>query len=106
VHQYLPPVGPMTSRMSLASRGDWLSLSLENVSSLNYGILPVINAGNFFAELRVYLGDDFTLIYGVGGVRFFNPFNIFGDKIDPFFYRFQGIFDHYTEFMRPVLEEG
>jgi hypothetical protein len=95
VHQELLPVGPMTSEFSLSNQGEKMALSIVNVTNLNYGIFPVIGSGAFFSEIRVYFGSDFTLFYAVGGINFFNPFNIFGDKINPFFYRFEGIFDYY-----------
>jgi hypothetical protein len=95
VHQELLPVGPMTSEFSLRNHGERMDLSIVNVTNLNYGMFPVIGEGAFFSEIRVYFGRDFTLFYAVGGINFFNPFNIFGDRINPFFYRFEGIFDYY-----------
>jgi len=105
LRQELLPVGPMNSKILITQEKGLIQLSLENTTNLNYGILPVIGRGAFFAEIRIYLGEDFTLFYGLGGINFFNPLNIFGDKIDPFFYRFQGIFDHYTGFMETKILE-
>lgn len=106
VWQYLLPFDDMHFRYTYRLSPGMLRISVENVSPLQYKFLNIINEGSFVTELALIFGDDYLLFYGVGGVRVFNPFNILGDKIDPFYYRIDGIFDWYNQnYLQPWLRE-
>lgn len=107
VWQFLKPINDMYFRYTYTMSDSVLRISVDNVTSLKYGIFPVIGKGNFVTELILIFGEEYLLFYGVGGVKVFNPLNIIGEKVEPFYYRIDGVFDWYnTNFLQPWLVAG
>lgn len=105
VYQVLPPVGPMTSEYAFRNRGNVLEMTARNVTPLKKSFLSVISKGNFYTRVLLYPTEQGFLLYGVGAVKVFNPFNILGGKLEPFYYRIYGLFEWYQEeIVRPMLD--
>mgnify|MGYP006295000933 FL=1 len=97
VFQKLPPLGPMTSKYVYTADDEHMEMVARNLTPLKYSFLAVIREGNFYTRVVVLPRDEGLILYGVGAIRLLNPFNILGDKIEPFYYRIKGIFQWYRE---------
>lgn len=105
VYQELPPVGPMTSLYTFRQRGDVLEMKARNVTPLKVSFFNVIGKGKFYTRIIILPQDEGFLVYGVGAVNVFNPFNILKGKIEPFYYRIYGLFDWYQDEVLSHLDE-
>ena len=97
VFQKLPPLGPMTSKYVYTADDEHMEMVARNLTPLKYSFLAVIREGNFYTRVLVLPREEGFILYGVGAIRLLNPFNILGDKIEPFYYRIKGIFQWYRE---------
>ena len=97
VFQKLPPLGPMTSKYVYTADDEHMEMVARNLTPLKYSFLAVIREGNFYTRVVVLPREEGFILYGVGAIRLLNPFNILGDKIEPFYYRIKGIFQWYRE---------
>ena len=105
VYQNFKPIGPMISQYEFKPKYGGLEMTVWNVTPMKGPLLNIINRNKFYSRIVILPMDGGFVFYGIGAVRLFNPFNILGNKIDPFYYRISGIFKWYVdEILLPMSE--
>lgn len=107
VLQGLPPFGEVASEYRYRSDGRAFLFTGTNYDPLPYRGMRVVRPGNMITAILVIPGDDFILMYGLGGVRAFMMFGLLDDRIEAAFSgRTDGIFSWYYEtYLAPLREE-
>ncbi len=96
--QVLPPFGTVLSEYRYRYDGEAFLFSGTNEDPLFYRNVRVVRPGNMTTFILVVPGDDFLLVYGLGGVRAFMMFGLFDDRIEAAFSgRTEGLFRWYDE---------
>jgi len=105
VYQDFKPIGPMVSKYEFIKKSDSLEMTVWNETPMKGSFINIISRKKFYSRVVILPMDGGFLFYGIGAVRLFNPFNILGNKIDPFYYRISGIFQWYMdEILLPMAE--
>ncbi len=107
VYQNLKAIGPLVMEYSFRREGEGMEMKALNTTPLKKSVFTLIGEGNFLSRVSIVPVEGGFLLYGVGAVKLFNPFNVLGDKIDPFYYRIHGIFNWYQEeIVQPLLRRS
>lgn len=86
----------------------YTSRNLDPMRHENYQFVKAVKEGNMFTSLFVYKEPGALVCYGLGGVRAFTFFGIFGDRLTASFKgRTRAFFQWFhKEFVEPRLEGG
>ena len=96
--QVLPPFGTVLSEYRYRADGEAFLFSGTNEDPLFYRNVRVVRPGNMTTFILVVPGDDFLLVYGLGGVRAFMMFGLLDDRIEAAFSgRTEGLFRWYDD---------
>lgn len=96
--QVLPPFGTVLSEYRYRFDGEAFLFSGTNEDPLFYRNVRVVRPGNMTTFILVVPGDDFLLVYGLGGVRAFMMFGLLDDRIEAAFSgRTEGLFRWYDD---------
>lgn len=98
VLQGLPPFGEVVSEYRYRSEGRAFLFTGTNEDPLPYRGMRVVRPGNMITAILVIPGEDYVLMYGLGGVKAFMMFGLLDDRIEAAFSgRTDGIFTWYYE---------
>jgi hypothetical protein len=89
--------GKNFSRLTYRYNGNYISLSIENLKTMWYGILPLIGAHNMQVHLIVFPFGDYLIFYGNSGVHtLVSLLGIEKSKTDSFYNRIQALFNWFS----------
>ncbi len=77
--------------------GDTITLTATNTSTMTYGILPLIRAGNFATHVIVLIESDAVVFYGVGAVRTLPVFGLEDRVAASFASRIRAVFAWFSD---------
>jgi hypothetical protein len=97
VLQGLPPFGDTVSRYAYRHRGGAFLFSSRNLTRIKYRGFPVVGPEEMITHFLLLRGEDFVLLYGVGGAQVFNFLGLLSGVIENSFEsRTTGLFDWYS----------
>lgn len=104
VLQGLPPFGEIVSEYRYRSDGRAFLFTGTNDDPLPYRGMRVVKPGNMITAILVIPGEDYVLMYGLGGVKAFMMFGLLDNRIEAAFSgRTNGIFDwYYDTYLAPL----
>ena len=98
VLQDIPPFHEAVSRYEYRSDGRSFLFSGVNLDRIRYRGFPVVGRENMINHLMVLRGQDYLVVYGVGGARVTNPLGLLSGRIEgPFRFRTMGLFQWYYD---------
>jgi len=105
VNQELIPFGDVISQYKYKYTGDSLLFEGTNKTPIKYQWFTAVKPGNMLTLFHIIFAEEFTLIYGLGGVDAFDGFGAFKSQIsDPFYYRTNGLFEWYLDtHLKPIF---
>jgi len=103
--QKMKPFKPHEALYRYWMQGSDFIYTSTNTEPIHYKFVKAVKEGNMFTSLFVHAEPEALVFYGVGGVRAFTFFGVFGDRLqDSFQGRTEAFFKWFhKEFVRPRL---